>query len=237
MKTTDLSERLKQVASFIPKGARLADIGSDHAKLPCYAIEQGLAVTAVAGEVAAGPLAAAEKNIRARGHNGTIRAKLGDGLAVLENENVDTITIAGMGGPLIARILDEGKSLLSGVTKLILQPNVAADHIRVWLYENGWSLAAETIMEEDGHVYEILTAEPGDPDAAYAGRNRDMAMWLGPYLLDEKNNEAFKKKWTKEKEQLTNIKAQLARGEKTPALLEKQKKLDRQLGWLEEALA
>ncbi|TMW73840.1 tRNA (adenine(22)-N(1))-methyltransferase [Alteribacter natronophilus] len=236
MKTTDLSERLKEVASFIPPGAKLADIGSDHAKLPCYALEKELIASAVAGEVAQGPLSAAERNIRARGHSGKIRARLGDGLAVLQGEDVDTVTIAGMGGPLIARILEEGKQQLKDVRKLILQPNVAADHIRRWLLENGWSLTDERILEEDGHVYEILAAEPGDPVTAYEGKNQEKAVWLGPFLLEERNP-AFKKKWAKEKEQLKNILAQLERGEETPALAEKKGKLERQLSWLEEALS
>ncbi|MBM7097087.1 tRNA (adenine(22)-N(1))-methyltransferase TrmK [Bacillus sp. H-16] len=238
MKPQELSERLKKVASYIPEGSRLADIGSDHAKLPCYALERGLIITAVAGEVNEGPLNAAHRNIRAKGMEESIHAKLGDGLQVLDGETVDVITIAGMGGPLIVRILEDGKKRLgASVQRLILQPNVASDHVRKWLYDNQWSLIDEQILEEDGHIYEILVAARSEaPEAVYNKHELEKEMWLGPFLMKQKNS-AFELKWSKEREQLKKVKEQLSKGGNTAALTEKKKKIDQYLIWLEEELS
>ncbi|WP_096434624.1 tRNA (adenine(22)-N(1))-methyltransferase [Alteribacter populi] len=236
MKRQELSKRLTMVTDFILEESRLADIGSDHAKLPCFAIENGLATFAIAGEVNEGPLRSAERNIRLRGLETSIKAKLGNGLEVLVGEHVDTITVAGMGGPLIARILNEGQQYLnSKVKRLILQPNIAADHIRKWLIENEWTLIAEKILEEDDHVYEILVAERGDGHAAYLNQNVEKALWLGPYLLKQKDD-VFKKKWTKELEQLRKVNDQLKIADQTPKLIEKRKEMTQLMNWLEEEL-
>lgn len=96
----------------------------------------------------------------------------GDGLEVLEPGEADCITIAGMGGSLIAAILDRGQKQgkLAGVKTLALQPNVGEDILRRWLLGNGWVLISEHILEEDGKTYEILTAVP---EGSEAGRTNE----------------------------------------------------------------
>ena len=232
MNEQQLSKRLETVASFVDKGAVVADIGSDHAYLPVYLIRQGTAERAIAGEVNKGPLNAAEKQVEKHGLQSVIKTKLGSGLSVLKGETADTVTIAGMGGPLITQILEEGKNELNGVKKMILQPNVAADFIRRWLFQNDWQLTDEAILEEDGHIYEVLVAVRGNPIASYTS-NKEKEIWLGPILLKNKNS-VFKEKWMRELKQLKKIYHQLEGAVETSDTVNKRKILKQKIGWLKE---
>ncbi|MFD0048318.1 tRNA (adenine(22)-N(1))-methyltransferase [Actinomycetes bacterium NPDC127524] len=203
-----LSLRLERVAIHIPEGSILADIGSDHAYLPCYAVKKGLVKMAIAGEVSEGPYQSACNKVRETGLGEHISVRKGDGLEVLSPGEATVISIAGMGGTLISSILENGKTKLSNVKKLILQPNVGANHVRMWLIENGWELADEEILEEDGKIYEILAAEPGDPLKPY-GVEKESGLLFGPFLMKEKND-AFIKRWTLEKEHWKKISGQLS---------------------------
>lgn len=206
MNEEKLSRRLEAVASYIPKGAILADIGSDHAYLPCYALLKGIISKGIAGEVAEGPLQSAKKQISKNQLDQEIEARKGDGLEVIQPNEATTITIAGMGGSLIRSILENGKSKLPGVKRLILQPNIGASTVREWLIENDWELIAEEILEEDKKIYEILVAEKGNPLKPY--QNKEQELLLGPFLLKEKSP-VFEKKWEHELKHWKKILTQL----------------------------
>ncbi|HFI0672674.1 TPA: tRNA (adenine(22)-N(1))-methyltransferase TrmK [Streptococcus suis] len=194
---TKLSRRLEAVASYVPQGARLADVGSDHAYLPLFLVEQGRIDFAIAGEVVQGPYQSALQNVEQTGQTDKIAVRLANGLAAVElADQVTTVTIAGMGGRLIAEILEAGKDKLGSVERLVLQPNNREDDVRRWLVANGFQLVAEEILEENDKIYEILVAEKGNVDLT-ADQLR-----FGPYLLEEQSA-AFQKKWLKELDKLT----------------------------------
>ena len=112
---TRLSKRLSAVAAYVQKGSRLADVGSDHAYLPLFLVENGIIDYAVAGEVVQGPYQSALTNVAQAGKEELIQVRLANGLAAIESsDQIDTITIAGMGGRLIADILE------SDLAKLVL---------------------------------------------------------------------------------------------------------------------
>ncbi|HFU4464106.1 TPA: tRNA (adenine(22)-N(1))-methyltransferase TrmK [Streptococcus suis] len=194
---TKLSRRLEAVASYVPQGARLADVGSDHAYLPLFLVEQGRIDFAVAGEVVQGPYQSALQNVVQAGQSDKISVRMANGLAAVElDDQVSTVTIAGMGGRLIAEILEAGKDKLGSVERLVLQPNNREDDVRHWLVEHDFQLVAEEILEENDKIYEILVAEKGNVDLT-ADQLR-----FGPYLLVEQSA-TFQKKWLKELDKLT----------------------------------
>lgn len=196
MTDIQLSKRLLAVANFVPAGRRLLDVGSDHAYLPLYLLEQGQITSAVAGEVVAGPYQSARKNAQNSSFADRLAVRLADGLAALEpTDGIDTVTICGMGGRLIASILENGRAELRGINRLILQPNNREDDLRLWLSSNGYAIQAEAILEEHGKIYEIIVAEPGQQDLSPAD------LRFGPFLRQEKSA-VFVSKWTKELKKL-----------------------------------
>ncbi|EUJ17845.1 hypothetical protein MAQA_12691 [Listeria aquatica FSL S10-1188] len=183
MNEQKLSKRLEKVAHFIEPQSRIADIGSDHAYLPCYAVLKGFASFAIAGEIADGPFRSAQDQVEKTGLLAQISVRKGDGLEVLEpSDEVDTVVVAGMGGPLIANILENGKRKLARVKRLILQPNIAAKRIREWGAREQFQITAEEIIEEDHKIYEILVLERSNEPVDYS----EDELFFGPLLLKEK---------------------------------------------------
>lgn len=234
MNTDKLSDRLAAVAKYVPKDARLADIGSDHAYLPCFLAKNSGITFAIAGEVAHGPYQSAKSNVAAEGLAEIISVRMGDGLEVIEPEEVDCITIAGMGGALIKSILENGKDKLNSVKRLVLQPNISAISIREWFIDNNWELVAEEIIEEDGKIYEVLIGEKGNPHRPY-GADLEKGLLMGPFLV-EKQDEIFTKKWLAEKKNWQRIYEALEYATETAETNEKKQELINRIKLVEEVL-
>lgn len=189
-----LSKRLECAASFVQPNDRLADIGSDHAYLPCALVLNNTISYAVAGEVVLGPYKSAEKQVKKLELTDSIDVRLGDGLDVIsESDQLNVITICGMGGRLIASILDNAinKKQLSGKERLILQPNVDEYTLRSWLVANGYIIRNEAIVEEKQKFYEIIVAEKGKNKLVEAS---EQDLKYGFFLRKNQTTE-FKKKW------------------------------------------
>jgi len=209
-----LSRRLTALAEWVPQGARFADIGTDHALLPVYLALNGKISYAVAGDVHEGPVEAAKHQVAEAGLNEIVSVRLGDGMAVLTPGEVDTVTIAGMGGSLMARILDQAGERLNGVHTLILSPHVAEDVVRRWLVQHQFVLDQEMLLEEDGVIYTLMRAVlVQDPIEAQAHHSRlydegiaapplsqissSLLYGMGPLLL-RRPTEIFLRKWEQE---------------------------------------
>ncbi|MFC3882949.1 tRNA (adenine(22)-N(1))-methyltransferase [Bacillus songklensis] len=235
MNELQLSKRLEEVVKCIPSNSIIADIGSDHAYLPCYAYLQGFIKKAVAGEITDGPFQSAVQQVKRVGLEHIIDVRKGDGLEVVSPNEVNCVIIAGMGGTLIRKILEQGKEKLAGVKRLILQPNIGAKTVRQWLIEYSWEIKEEKILEEDGRIYEIIAAEPGDALKPY-GEKREAGLLLGPMLMRERN-EAFVKKWTHELNHWKRVIAQLEKTEENRENKARKEELQQAVAIIEEVLA
>ncbi|RNB82422.1 tRNA (adenine-N(1))-methyltransferase [Brevibacillus fluminis] len=237
MTTIPISKRLQTIAAYCPAGARVADIGSDHALLSAYLLLNNIASHVILGELNEGPYQAACRQINGLATRVRAQVRKGDGLAVLSPGEVDVICIAGMGGQLIVSILQDGRNKLPGVKRLVLQPNVGEELVRRWLYENGWQLIDETILEEDGVIYEILVAEVGEPVVPYEGQDRMTTelFRIGPFLW-QKKPAILAQKWEREKNKWESIKKQIESSARTEAS-EKLTHIQADLDWMNEVIA
>lgn len=232
MNEQKLSKRLEKVAHFIEPQSRIADIGSDHAYLPCYAVLEGFASFAIAGEISDGPFRSAQNQVEKTGLLAQISVRKGDGLEVLEpSDEVDTVVIAGMGGPLIANILENDKRKLARVKRLILQPNIAAKRIREWGAREQFQITAEEIIEEDHKIYEILVLERSNEPVDYS----EDELFFGPMLLKEKNA-IFRAKWQHERDTWKKITENIEKQGKTSENEAKLAELHAQIKRVEDVL-
>lgn len=185
-----LSMRLERVAAHVPTGARLADIGSDHAYLPVALMRRGAIAAAVAGEVAATPFHAANRTVNDNGLAQHITVRLADGLAAIEPADAITaISLCGMGGETIRDILDSGKAHLNGRERLILQPNGGEQPLRQWLMDNGYQILHEELLRENRFYYEIIVAEPIET-VTYTAEQ----LYFGPLQMQARSPD-FLAKW------------------------------------------
>ena len=154
-----LDTRLQGIAQLIRPGSRVADIGTDHAHLPVWLVEQGICPSAIASDLRAGPAAAAKKNITAAGLTDRIAVRIGDGLQPIRPGEAEDLVIAGMGGETIAGILAGAAWAKDGRYRWILQPMTRPEELR-------------RIIQEDHRLYVVMTAvytaaEPVEEEAAY----------------------------------------------------------------------
>lgn len=154
-----LTPRLALVAALVPEGARLADIGTDHGKLPVKLLLEGRVRSAIGSDIRPGPLAHAARN--AEDHGVTLPLRLAAGLSGVSPEECDTVTIAGMGGETIADILTDAPWTRTGEHLLILQPMTMLPVLRSWLAANGYRTGAEYLCQEGEKFYVVIAAQGG----------------------------------------------------------------------------
>lgn len=223
--------RLERVAAHVPAGARLADIGSDHAYLPVALMRRGVIEAAVAGEVALTPFHAAERSVRESDLSPRISVRLADGLAAIEvGDAITAISICGMGGERIRDILDSGKARLSGQERLILQPNGGEQPLRQWLMDNGYRILCEEVLLENRFAYEIIVAERSGP-VLYSAEE----LYFGPLQMQARSP-AFLAKWQRLLRLKQQTLADFAQARQAVPE-EKVQKVAQQTQWITELLA
>jgi tRNA (adenine22-N1)-methyltransferase len=178
-----LSPRLLAMVGYVQEGERVLDVGSDHAMLPLYLVENGVSPGAILTDRVSGPLYKAYGQVsrvvaeadgmetgdpsdRVRAVTfpcrlGAYEFRLGDGLAAACAGEADVAVIAGMGGETIAGILAREAETAAGFRRLILQPRTKTAELRTYLQGAGFALMADTAAEEKGRMCDILVAAVG----------------------------------------------------------------------------
>jgi len=176
MRGPELSPRLRMVGELVPLGARLVDVGTDHAYLPSALILEGKIPWALAADLRQGPLDRARATVREYGLTGKVAFRLCDGLTGVQPCEVDAAVIAGMGGETIAAILSAAPWVREQDIPLILQPMSSFPDLRKWLQENGFSIEEERLAREGDTLYTALLVRAGEmapltPAELWAGKN------------------------------------------------------------------
>ena len=156
-----LTARLRKIMEQVPQGARLADIGTDHALIPAALLRRGRISSAIASDIRSGPLESASRTAKQFHLEDRISLRLGAGLEKVSPEEADTIIIAGMGGETIAQILTDDAWALRGEHLLLLQPMTAKAELRQYLAAHGAAIEKEVLCEEGQRMYTILCVRGG----------------------------------------------------------------------------
>lgn len=181
-----LSKRLYMNVSLVPQGCRVADIGCDHGYAAIWLIQNARVKRVIAMDVNQGPLERAREHVAEYGMTNRIECRLSDGTQQLIPGEVDTLMIAGMGGPLMIRILTEGKDVLEHIRTLVLQPQSEIGEVRTFLLNNGFEIEEEKVCMEDGKYYFAMRAVYTGK-AVNTDKEPDWKSRYGTYLVEKKD--------------------------------------------------
>lgn len=156
-----MDKRLICIASHISHGVGFADVGTDHGLIPAELAKRGYAGNIIASDINPLPLEAARATARAAGVEDRISFLLCDGLSLCDRDSIDTIVIAGMGGDMICRILDEAEWCMDERYALVLQPMTRPEVLRYWLVNNGFEIVCEDAAEDAGKAYQVIVSRFG----------------------------------------------------------------------------
>lgn len=153
-----LSARLLAAASMVRGGGVLADIGTDHAYLPVFLLQNEVVPSIIASDIGAGPLNNARKTVEAYCLSDRIDLRLSDGLKSYSPEEVTEIVICGMGGNLIEEILTAAPWIRNDKMHLVLQPMTHTEDVRRYLCRNGFRIERETVTTDADRYYLGISA-------------------------------------------------------------------------------
>ena len=181
-----ISKRLSSAASLVREGVRIADIGTDHAYLPIYLYLSGKVSGGVVSDINQGPVDRARANLCDYGCEDAFVAQRADGLDGVLAHGVEDIFILGMGGELIASIIENEPELKNEKYSLVLQPMTHPEILRKYLGKDGFEIDCELIVEED-KIYQIMRAR-------YTGRVSEyslLELHFGARNLEKPTPELF----------------------------------------------
>lgn len=202
----ELSKRLQAVADLVSQDMIVADVGTDHGYIPIYLVETKKSPRALAMDVNVGPLQRAKEHIALHGLNDVIETRLSDGVNKLQAGESDCVVIAGMGGALTIKILEEGQVVFKSLKEFVLQPQSELVKVRMYLREHDYHVIAEDMVLEDGKFYPMMKVINGQ-----TSEYNNIELCYGKRLLEQKHPvlKEFLEKEGRSKEQiLKNLQAE-----------------------------
>ena len=195
-----LDSRLMSIANLVRKDRVFADIGTDHAYLPVYLVENGIISKAIAADLRVGPLENAKYAVVSYGFTEQIELRLSDGFDNFKENEVEEIAVAGMGGLLISQFIERTGWLKNENIHLILQPMTHVEELRKTLFDNGFIIDKEVVAEDGDKLYIILSAYYYADETAYT--DFDLIVGKLPHNDDELSKKYLAKIYDKHNKKL-----------------------------------
>lgn len=143
-------------ADFVREGAKVCDVGTDHAYLPIWLCLSGKCPHAIAADINPDPLKRGQAAVERAGMERLVTVRLSDGLQSVESDEADDIVIAGMGGELIAKIIADCAFSQDEAKRFILQPMTKSETLIKYLCENGYEILRQDCCIAAKKCYTVL---------------------------------------------------------------------------------
>lgn len=191
-----ISKRLEAISSLVPKQSSVIDIGCDHGLLDIYLYQNSRYLKVIATDINEKALNNAKENIKKFHLENKIETRLGNGLDTIDDQdNIDTVIIAGMGVHTIVGILKNNLDKLKKINTIIIQSNTKIDFLRKEMIKLKFFIEDEKLVEDNKKIYTIIKFKKGKK------RYTKEELYFGPILMKENNN-LFKKQNKKELDKL-----------------------------------
>ena len=181
---TPINKRLLACSELVRDGAILADVGTDHAYLPIYLMENGKIERAVLSDINQGPLNKARENSEKSGFINKVELRLCNGAEELKDSGATDYAICGMGGELIAEIIERAPHLKNENINLILQPMSKPEALREYLFTNGFEIIRERYVSDAGKHYVCILANFSQRNTVFS----DVDLYFGTEKVFEEAN-------------------------------------------------
>lgn len=223
-KKQNLSARMKAVVNFVTPGNSVCDVGCDHGYISIYLVQEGIAPHVLAMDIHSGPLERAREHVTEVMLQNYISLRLSDGLTQYQLGEAQTLICAGMGGPLMQKILTREPDKTADFKELILQPQSEVAEFRHFLRDFGYAIIAEDMVFEDGKFYPVIKAQQGKWETTQP----ELEDRYGPLLLRQQHPtliQYLEKEW----ETTLELLAELEKTELTQRTARRQIELSKEL--------
>ncbi|MBO6195262.1 MAG: SAM-dependent methyltransferase [Bacilli bacterium] len=200
-----ISHRLKEISDFISEDDKLIDIGCDHALLDIYLCQQYANLKVIASDIHEGALKNATNNVSKHNMKDRIVLRLGDGLSIVNADEIDTILISGMGFYTIKDILSNEAKMVN-VKKIVIQSNTDVVKLRKFVIKLGYKIVKEKLVKDNDIIYTIIEFGKGQEKYSYE------EIYFGPRILENKD-ELFYEYYSKKLLKYENLLLQLPKYE------------------------